>query len=196
MTTSRSDVARIALIGVLLVAVVYLAVWRPRANQVAALEQEHTELSQDLEALAQTDTSAAPATDGGSEALVVAVPPTDDLANLLRQFQSIAADTGVEQRNVTTAHPVAVTGVAGSSIPVTITIAGPRPAALEYVRRLGVLPRLFVVDSVNLDPAGAAGEPTDDPSGVASGTDADRVQLDIAGRVFTTATAPTEATDG
>jgi Tfp pilus assembly protein PilO len=199
MTTSTSKAtsnrARLALIAVLVVAVAYLALWRPRQSQVSDLRLERDALSQELAGLAPLQAPPPASNDAGSEALAAAVPATDDLANLLRQFQQIAADTGVAQRNVATAQPVALTGVAGASIPVTITIAGPRAATLEYVRRLGVLPRLLVVDSVTFEPGG---EPADG-AGAPDATDAavaDEVQVDIAGRVFTTATPAGVSSDG
>ena len=191
MNLSGSNRLRVALIAVLVVALAYVAVWRPRAGQVAELDAERDQLSQDLAGFTAVEAAPAPAT-VRSDRVDAAIPPTDGLADLLRQFESIAADTGVVQTAVTAQQPAAMAGVAGSSIPLAITVSGPRPAALEYVRRLGALPRLLVVDSVDLAPATEAA----DPSAGADAAPADRVQLEISGRVFTTALPATEATNG
>jgi Tfp pilus assembly protein PilO len=191
MNASSSNRVRIALILVLVVAVAYLAVWRPRASQVADLHSERDLLAEELAALPVAGPPPEPA-GASTEAIALAVPPTDDLANLLRQFQSIAADAGVEQTAVAAARPEALAGASGASIPVTITVAGPRAAALDYVRRLGLLPRLVVVDSVSLESSADAQEAeltTGNPLG-------QPIQLNIAGRVFTTATPTMEATHG
>jgi Tfp pilus assembly protein PilO len=194
MNASSSNRVRIALILVLVVAVAYLLLWRPRAAQVADLHSERDLLAEELAGLPPVGPSPEPAgaaAAASTEAIALAVPPTDDLAELLRQFQSIAADSGVEQTAVAAERPAALAGVSGASIPVTITVAGPRAAALDYVRRLGLLTRLVVVDSVSLEPSAEAQAEvaTENPLGA-------RIQLNIAGRVFTTATPTMEATNG
>jgi Tfp pilus assembly protein PilO len=195
MNMSSSNRVRIALIAVLVVAIAYLLVWRPRAAQVAELQDERDQMSQELAGFAAVDASPTPPAAGSTEALAVAIPPTDGLAELLRQFQSIASDTGVEQKTVAAQQPAPIAGTSGSSIPVTMTVSGPRAAALEYVRRLGVLPRLLVVDSMTIAPSTDAPD-TAPGAGEAVDPTADHVQLDIAGRVFTTAAPTTEAING
>jgi Tfp pilus assembly protein PilO len=194
MNASSSNRVRIALILVLVVAVAYLLLWRPQAAQVADLNSERDLLAEELAGLPPVGPSPEPgaAAPASTDAIALAVPPTDDLAELLRQFQSIAAEAGVEQTAVAAERPAALAGVSGASIPVTITVAGPRAAALDYVRRLGLLTRLVVVDSVSLEPSAEAQEAEvamENPLG-------GRIQLNIAGRVFTTATPTTEATNG
>jgi Tfp pilus assembly protein PilO len=193
MNLPTSNRGRIVMVGVLVFAVVYLGLWRPRSGQAAELRAERDQLSQDLAAIVPA--AEVPADVAASDlALATAIPPTDALPELLRQLQSIAAETGVEQRAVAAQQPAAVVGVPGSAIALTITVTGPRAAAFEYVRRLGVLPRLLVVDSVTMVPStdepGADGAATDDAAA------ADQVQLAITGRVFTTAGPTTEATNG
>ena len=72
---------------------------------------------------------------------------------------------------------VANAGVPGGTISVTISASGSKAAVYDFVHRLGALERLFVVDKVSLLPAAADGV---DPT-------AGAFQLELSGRVFTTA---------
>ena len=81
MNTSSSNRVRIALILVLVVAVAYLLLWRPQAAQVADLRSERDLLAEELAGLPPVGPSPEPVA-ASTEAIALAVPPTDDLAQL------------------------------------------------------------------------------------------------------------------
>ena len=173
--------------AVLVLVVGYFFAWRPRAAELSRADGERATMEQELTALqAANGVGETPTTvDPVDAALAAAVPVDPQLSNLLRQLSGIAEETGVQQKSLTPSTPITVTGVPGSSIAVTITASGPKTAAVEYLRRVGGLDRVFVVDKVTLNPAPAT-DATVDPT-----APADSVDLEVSGRVFTTAITQT-----
>ena len=190
MKNERQRTVLVLGVGLLLVVGLYLVVWRPRAADVSQARRDTQAMAQELASLQAASAAAATPTtvDAASAAIEVAIPADPELPNLLRQLNAIAAETGVDQRTLTPSNLTANAGVPGASILLTISASGARSSAVEYVRRLSTLERLFVVDKVSFQ-AATATDPAADPSATA-----DVIQVDVSGRVFTTAPAPaTEA---
>jgi Tfp pilus assembly protein PilO len=191
MKSRRSTGLLLALLGVLAVGVVYLAVWRPRAQQLSDIRRERDELTQELARLqaapsAPASPSADPSAPGG---LAEAIPDHPELAELLRQLQSIATEAGVGQESVSPSPLQATAGGSGGVLAVDLAISGPKAALYDYLRRLAGLERLFVANTVTIQPA-----TSDATTPAAAGSaPADRFHLDVSGRAFT-ATVPSGST--
>jgi Tfp pilus assembly protein PilO len=183
MKSGRSNPKVIVLLVGLVVVVAYLLVWRPRVAEVADAQANRDALTAQLAQLDAAFAASATPTTVPASALAgdVAIPPTAELPGLLRQLQQVAADAGVAQTSVSPSPPVANGGVPGATIAVTVSASGSKAAVYDYVHRLGTLKRLFVVDKVSLLPVAADGV---DPTVGA-------FQLELSGRVFTTATKET-----
>jgi Tfp pilus assembly protein PilO len=201
MKAKRSNRTLLVVLGALAIVVVYLLVWRPRAAELSDVRGERDTMTQQLAALqasppgtsagASSGTSSATTGPPVVSALAKAIPDHPELAELLRQFQSVALDTGVSQSSVSPS-PLQPTGAGpGSTVTVDISVSGPRPALYEYLRRLARLDRLFVVDKMTLAPAGSDASATSTDVSVP----ADGFHLDVSGRAFTT-TAPSGSAHG
>ena len=188
MNALRSNRKLVVVLVALVLVVAYLMVWRPRAAELSDVHQKRDELAEELAALrASTPATSAPTNEPASTALLTAIPSTPDLANLLRQLQTIAADAGVSQESLDPAPAVANSIGSGQSMVVTVSASGPRAALEGYVRRLTALERLFVVDKVDFEPA--------EGDGSADAGPVDLYRLDVTGRAFSAA-ALTAASSG
>ena len=186
MKTDRSSMIKpLLLLGVLVLALAYVLVWRPRAAQVSEINRDRDAKQQELAGLQAAAASQPAETDPATLALEAAIPPQPELAGLFRQLQAIATDTGTNQKTVSPATPTATTGVPGSSIQLVISTSGPRTAVYDYLHRLGTLERLLVVDKVALS------VPAVDPAATVPAGDV--LNADITARVFTAAAAAAPA---
>ena len=185
--TSKGILALV--LAVVVLVAVYALAWRPRAAELSTIQSGREAMEQELAGLeAANAASLIPAAEDPATALLaVAIPEGPELPNLLRQLSTIATETGVDQKTLTPSNLAPNTGVPGASILVTITASGSKASAVEYVRRLGGLERIFVVDKVTLSSA-TASDPTADPSALIGLFD-----LEVTGRVFTTDTAAAPA---
>jgi Tfp pilus assembly protein PilO len=190
MKGARSNGKLLVLLGVLVVGAVYLLVWRPRAAELSDARSERDDMAQELATLqatpttttvpAATPTAAHPAADS----LAAAVPDQPALAELLRQFQTIAVGTGVTQESVSPSPVQAIAaGAPGSSLGVEISVSGPKPALYDYLHRLAALDRLFVVDKMTIEPKTSDAAPATTNGSAPT----DSFHLDVSGRAFTAA---------
>jgi hypothetical protein len=132
--------------------------------------------------------------DAAEQALRAAVPGDPQLSELLRQLDTVAAETGVQQSTITPSLPAALTGAVGSSVQVSLSASGATDAASAYLQGLSSLSRMFVVDQVSFRRAGgSAGVAAANGSGDGATGD-DQVQLQLVGHVFTTQSATTSTT--
>jgi hypothetical protein len=186
MKSDRSSLIKpLALVGVLVLALVYLLVWRPRVAEVGDINRDREAKEQELAGL-QAAAAPKPAdTDPATLAMEAAIPPQPQLPDLLRKLQAIATETGTDQKTLSPAAPATVTGVPGASIQLTISTSGPRAGVYAYLHRLGTLERLLVVDKVSLS------VPAADPTlpVPAEGV----LNAEISARVFTSAAAAAPA---
>lgn len=102
------------------------------------------------------------------------IPPQPDVAGFILGANDAAVRAEVDWVSVAPASPVAGEAGAPSSIGVSIAVNGEFFALVEYLRRLETMGRLVVVDSLQLAPAGQAGE-------------ALRLSATLSARIFTTA---------
>jgi Tfp pilus assembly protein PilO len=194
MKNRSTHVKLLAVLGLLGLVMAYLLVWKPKASDLSDARRDTASLNQQLAALTaaaatpSSTTTISPAT----KALQLAIPSRADLANLLRQINTIAVAAGVDQKSLTPAPASTVAGAPGNSIGVTISATGTRAAVNAYVRQLSALPRLFVVDKLSVVLATAAS----DGQGPSSASASDSYQVDLSGRVFTLTTAPSTASSG
>jgi hypothetical protein len=183
MTTNRSSLVKpLALLGVLVLALFFFAVWRPRAAQVSDIRHDRDTQQQELATLQAAAAAKPTGDDPATKALAAAIPPQPELAQLLRQLQTIATETGTDQKTVSPAAPVA-SSAGGSSVQLVISTSGPRAGVYGYLHRLGALERLLVVDKVSIS------VPPADPALPG----ADLLNADITARVFTTAASAVPA---
>jgi Tfp pilus assembly protein PilO len=193
MTAKRSNRTLLVVLGALAIVVVYLLVWRPRAAELSDVRGERDSMTEQLAALqAAPTTSSSPTKEPpAASTLAKAIPDHPELAELLRQFQSIAGDAGVSQDSVSPSPMQATSVGSGSSLAVDISVTGARAALYDYLRRLARLDRLFVVDKMSLAPAES--DPGAAPSDAA--VPAGAFHLEVSGRAFT-AGAPSGSAHG
>lgn len=181
-------------IGVLAAVASWFMLIRPQSTELAAVKADHKAAETQLaRATTPTTTSkaaaaAAAAAASNRKTVEAAVPPEIRLAEVLRQLDSVSRSAGVRQSTVTPAETSALpAGSTGSYAQITVAATGSRAAIESYLQQLTTIDRLFVAEQVAVQdvaaqqPAGAApaaGSPTT-PSG--------EVQLQLTGRVLSTA---------
>lgn len=171
---------RIALITtaavVAVVAVWYMALWKPVGHQLttarAALASAQTDRMQaSLQHSALVaQASKLPAEQVKASALTAAAPADNDIAGVIDQINAIATSTGVTWQSEsqtpgspTTSAPgsgkVASPANALSSLTMTLSVTGTYPQILGFIERLQQMPRLAVVTSLSVASGGATSSP-------------------------------------
>jgi len=190
---TRPSPVLLAVLGLVVLIAAYMLLWKPRANDIASVRSERDSMAQDLAAVqavaAGPPTTADPA---AATALADAVPATPELPDLLRQFQTIGAETGVDVQAITPSPATAIPSVPGGSVAVTLTGSGTKAAIDTYVARLGAMARVFVIDKLNVAASTDAGAGPDAAAAPVAGA----LHLDLAGRVFTTMVPGTSGSNG
>jgi len=183
-------------VGVL-AAVLIVALWwtmllkptRAKASKVrAATADEQSKLTPLQAQLSQAQQAAAHASALQAQllSLELAMPKSPALAAFIRDANAIAEASGVSWQSVT--HGVPTLGTGGvTTISVGIQIKGTYPQVMDYLGRLAQLPRLLVVDSVQLTTApdtgaGGATAPSGESTGPFSG--ASQLAAVISARMF------------
>lgn len=182
MNRSGNNPKVMALLGVLVIAALYVLVLKPQGAELAATRDEAATAQQGLDdallMLSQLGRAAGGDAGGGPQdaALSVAVPPNAELSQLLRHLQTIATDTGVAHASVSPTTPGPNPAGPGGSISLTINASGARDAIDAYLGRIRDLERMLVIEQVStLTPPGEAVE----------------TQLQLTVRAFSTATPVT-----
>jgi hypothetical protein len=132
--------------------------------------------------------------------LQAAIPGDPKVAEFLRQQDAILKASGVQLQTMT---PGAITAAgAVGSINVSIAVNGSESAVNDYISRLGKMPRLVTIDTVNFTPTSLGDTTTGGPRGgpavgqvfaVQETTGSMIVGAQISARVFTSA-PPVSAT--
>lgn len=176
--------------AVLLLAVVYLKMIHPLSGQLSTLKTDRQatehELAQTTKTTKPSGTSAA---DENRKMLEAAVPSTVNLSEILRQLDATARAAGVRQSTITPAESAAVAGNVGTAVRVTVSATGSRDAIETYLRKLATLDRMFISDQVSMQEAAAS--PGAASAAAGSAPTAGDVQLQLSGRVLSTATLST-----
>ncbi|MEA3218464.1 MAG: hypothetical protein QOJ19_4620 [Acidimicrobiia bacterium] len=177
--------------ALLLLVVVYLKMIHPLGGQLATLKADRQSTERELtQATKTTKPSGTSSADANRKTLEAAVPPAVNLSEMLRQLDATARAAGVRQSTITPAESAAVAGTIGTSIRVTVSATGSRDAIENYLRQLATLDRMFISDQVSMQEtavsSGAAGA-----GAASSSASAGDVQLQLSGRVLSTATLST-----
>jgi Tfp pilus assembly protein PilO len=173
---SKDSKMLIAIVALVLFAGYYFLI-RPQAAAVAqarvdraAVEQSVTDLQVLLErAGGESDGAETSAAD--VDALAAAIPPDDELADLLRQLDAIAGTSGMVHSSISPSPAGPNPLGPGGSIQIAITATGSHDGARAYLTQLVSMRRLVLIEQIGLhvQPGGA------------------EAQLQLAIRVFTTA---------
>jgi len=187
-----------AVLGVfVLVLVWYQFLYKPASNDVdsaqSQLEQaqaKNDDLAAQVRKLQQTHQGNAQA-QAQIDKLSKGIPPTPALDSFLREAYDIKLKSGVEWVSIAPSPPTP--GAAASEIKMQIVVSGGYYQVLDYLDRLGKLPRIVVVDGINVA-TGASGNSTSTGSsatptttGVSSG--APNLSVTLTARMFTQAEA-------
>jgi Tfp pilus assembly protein PilO len=178
MNRSRKDVVMMAVMGVLLLFVVFNFVFKPQQSKLSGLQDDRAQVEQnivDAELTLQAPIDAAnPVPDAEPGAPLTAIPPDPAIANLLRQLQAAADEAGVALASVSPTPLAPNPSGPGGSMQVAITASGPHASVQAYLEALRNMPRLLVIEQIGVttQPALADGAPQSD-------------QLQLSARVFT-----------
>lgn len=155
MKRSGNNPKVVALLGLLVIAAVYMMLIKPQGAELSAARDEaanariHVDDALVMLARARPDTSADESSDVQELALDRAVPPSPEQSELLRQLQTIADDTGVAYASVSPTLPGPNPAGPGGSAPLTINASGPGEAIDAYLGRIRDLERLLVIETVS-----------------------------------------------
>jgi len=189
---TRPSPVLLAALGVVVLLAAYFLLWKPRSDDIDAVRAERDDMRSELALLRVSNTATTSTTNPAeAAALQAAVPDAPDLPDLLRQLKSTAADLGITVQVITPTPLAALPSGSGGVVAVAVSGNGDPVSISTYVTRLGALSRLFVIDKVTISKSEAGGAGPDASAPLPS----DAVQLDIAGRVFTTATPGQTASD-
>lgn len=195
-----------ALVGLLTLALWYNFLLKPtnaQASKVKAeTETERTKLQPLQAQFAQASIDAAHVGTFKTRLAVLkhAVPESPELANFIRDANSIAVASHLTWQSVT--HGPPATGVNGiAAIAVGIQVQGTYQQVLDYLDRIAALKRLVVIDSVQFSAAGTTGAGSGAASpgaGASTGpfSGAATLSVSISARMFETPPALATATGG
>lgn len=156
MTTKR--ITAVAAAGaVLILAIWYVAIFRPQSNHLKAAHTAYASAEQQVDSLrSQVATLQAlerqvPHDKAVLASLNQAIPSTPDLKDILDQLHSLAVSTGVELTSVApSVSPNAASGGGISSITMTLSLSGTYPQVTNFLKGLTTMPRTVVINSVSI----------------------------------------------
>jgi Tfp pilus assembly protein PilO len=160
-------------------------------------EQQHTQLQAEKARLEQNKQTQ-PEVQAQLAKLNAAIPPTPDLEGFLRAAFDVKQKSGVDWVSIAPAEPTP--GAGASEIKMTIVIKGGFFQVLDYLNRFedpANMPRLVVIDSLNLSSAsGTTGSTgTSGATNGATSSGAPTLSVTLNARMFTQA-APASTTSG
>ncbi|MDA8291338.1 MAG: type 4a pilus biogenesis protein PilO [Actinomycetota bacterium] len=146
----------VSVVGVLVLALAWWFAWMaPEGTKLAGIRQQQVTAQQtetrldlrlvQLRAEAKQVRAAAPFL----EHFAQAIPPVPDAPDLVVQVYHLAVANGVSLQSVTD-DSVQTTGLGYSTIPVSLSVAGPHDQLLAFVSGLYRLTRLLTIQSVSL----------------------------------------------
>jgi Tfp pilus assembly protein PilO len=156
MTMNRKVIG-IAGAGILaMVAIWYVMLFSPQGSALSAANtrleaarERQTELRAQLRAL-QTAKTAPSAIQAQINALKQAVPDSPDLADFIDATTSAAGAAGVDWISLAPSQPATSKGAAVSELRLSMAVKGSYFQVLDFINRLDNMPRLVVVDTLNL----------------------------------------------
>jgi Tfp pilus assembly protein PilO len=134
----------------------FALVWMPRGNDIAAAntraeaaDQRVDDLQLELQRLASGDRDDH-ASDSALERVTAAIPDTADLAGLITGVDATATEAGVQLLGLTPSAPAAGTPTV---VPFSLDVIGGYFSVVSFTQKLTALPRLIVIDSVQVSAA-------------------------------------------
>jgi Tfp pilus assembly protein PilO len=163
MTTKKIG-ALTAAAAVVMVAVWYLALFRPQSAHLKAAHSAYNQAEQTSQSLQsqlvglRALEAQIPSDQAKLSNLETAIPKTPDLKDVLTQLHNLAVSTNVE---LTTVNPTvsssASTSGGATSVGLSMNVAGTYPDLMAFMTGLDKLARTTTVDSLNLTPSQASG---------------------------------------
>ena len=147
-----------------LLALWFVFLWGPQGGRLSdaqarteAAEAQNQELELRIQRL-EAAQEGAPARMAELAALRRAVPDDPELAQFILDANQAASEAGVDFLSITPGVPSP--GVSGLPPVITlgITVTGPYFAVLDYLERIDDLPRIVVIDGLNLTPQDEPGQ--------------------------------------
>jgi len=186
-------------IGAVLVLLWFVALWGPQSSALSGARKRANDATQqgatlrDQLARLQQARRDQPIKQSQLETLRVAIPDDPNLAQFILDANDAASRAGIDflsisptppsaQGQATTPTTAAGGAPAATAIPIrtSLSISGGYFQVLDFVNRLNRLPRLVVVDSLNI---GGGADPT-------------RLQVSMQARIFTTSARPVAGAAG
>ena len=139
----------------------FVFLWGPQGGRLTdaqargdAAETRNRELELRVDRL-EAAQDGAPARMAELAALRRAVPDEPELAQFILDANQAASEAGVDFLSISPGVPAP--GVSGLPpvISLSITVTGPYFSVLDYLERIGDLPRIVVIDALNLQPNAA-----------------------------------------
>ena len=190
-------------IGVVLVLLWFVALWGPQGSALSGARKRANDATQqgatlrDQLARLQQARRDQPIKQSQLETLRVAIPDDPNLAQFILDANDAASRAGIDFLSISPTPPsaqgqattpttaaggAAAGAAAATAIPIrtSLSISGGYFQVLDFVNRLNRLPRLVVVDSLNI---GGGADPT-------------RLQVSMQARIFTTSARPVAGAAG
>lgn len=163
-----------------LLALWFVLLWGPQGgrlsdaqDRVDAAESENDELELRLGRL-QAAQEGVPARMADLEALRRAVPDDPELAQFILDANQAASESGVDFLSISPAVPAEGQSGLPPTIALSISVTGGYFEVLDYLGRIDDLPRIVVIDGIDLTPGGGDGA-------------LQELAVSITGRMFATA---------
>ncbi len=159
-------------IGALLIVLIawYLALWSPTQHSYDQAHSAAQSSAASIQALqAQIAQLRASQTGPGQAALkaklateMAAIPDVPDLAGLIDQVNSAATQSGVLFSSISPAQPSANAAVTTGPpvIAVSLAVSGGYYQIIDFINRLDTMPRLMVIQGIDLGAGGGSSELT------------------------------------
>jgi len=180
---NRTNPLLFGVLGLVVLIGAYVLLWKPRADDISSVRSERDAMAQDLTAMRAIAAAPPPTTaSAAATALADAIPASPELSDLLRQFQAIGVETGVDVLTIAPSPAAALPSIPGGAVAVILTGSGTKAAIDTYVARLGAMARVFVIDKLDIAASTDAGGGPDAAAAPVAGA----LQLSLSGRAFTT----------
>jgi len=201
-------------IGVALLILWYVALYGPQSSALSDARKRASDATQKSATLRdqlsrlQQARQGQPLKQSQLETLRVAIPDDPALAQFILQANDAASAAGIDFLSITPTPPSssaqaattpaggAATGATPTPIRIAMTASGGYFQVLDFVNRLNGLPRIVVVDSLQMSTqGGASGQAAASAFGAGSAQGAAAtLQVSLAERIFTTSATPVSGT--
>lgn len=175
MTLRQRIFGATAVVALLIIVVFYFLLWKPTSNKIATESGALTQAQQQLATLNGQISSLKsfqqqlPEAQAEANRLTSAVPTTPELSNFILALNSISQKSGITFMSISPAQAIAAT-VGGSTattsanpnfyqVEIGLQVGGGYFQVLDFINRLDHLPRLVIVNSVNLTSSNGSASP-------------------------------------